>query len=479
MTQKVVNIAKNTSYFTIALVIQKVISFTYFTILARSLDPEYLGKYYFAISSVMIFSVLVDMGLTNVLMREVSKTQEQASRLLGSVLMIKIPLTVVAVVSIFIYANVTDISVIARNLIYLATISMILDSYTNTFFAVIRGFHNLKFESFSSVFFQMILMTLGLLALKNDLSLYYLMLALVCSGIFSFSYSALLVKFKWKIDFFSNARMDLSKSIVLLSLPFASFVILQRLYMYLDSVLLAFLAGDYYVGLYQIPFKIIFALQFLPMAFVASLYPAFSMYWKNNKEQIPVTLERAMNYLLIISLPISVGVITLADKIMLIFKPEYMNAVVSLQIVMASLVFVFLNFPIGSLLNACDRQKINMINMGITLIASVTLNFLLIPKFHIIGASATVLTTNILMFVLGIYQVPKLTKYSFGNNLKLLFKASASALLMFMFVLVAKEKLNIIIIIPLAGIIYITALFLFRGFKKEDLESIVKSFIKK
>lgn len=479
MTQKVANIAKNTSYFTIALIIQKVISFSYFAILARSLDPDFLGKYYFAISSVMLFSVLLDMGLTNVLMREVSKNQEDASRLLGSVLMIKIPLTIVAIISIFIYANFADIPTITKHLIYLATISMILDSYTNTFFAILRGFHNLIFESFSSVFFQVILMTLGLLALKNNLSLYFLMLALVCSGIFSFSYSALLVRLKWKICFFSNARASLAKSLALLSLPFASFVILQRLYMYLDSVLLAFLAGDYYVGLYQIPFKIIFALQFLPMAFVASLYPAFSAYWKNNREQIPVTLERAMNYLLIISLPISFGVIILAEKIMHIFKPEYMNAVVSLQIVMASLVFIFLNFPIGSLLNACDRQKVNMINMAITLVVSITLNLLLIPKFHIVGASATVLTTNILMFLLGIYQVPKITKYNFKNNLKLLFKVLISVLLMSVFVITFRDRLNILFTIPLAGLIYITSLFLFRGFSREDVRSILKSFIRK
>jgi O-antigen/teichoic acid export membrane protein len=67
------NIAKNTSYFTLALIIQKVITFSYFTILARNLDPDYLGKYFLAISITTMFSVIIDIGLSNLLTREVAK----------------------------------------------------------------------------------------------------------------------------------------------------------------------------------------------------------------------------------------------------------------------------------------------------------------------------------------------------------------------------------------------------------------------
>ena len=75
MPTKVVNIAKNTSYFTFALILQKVISFTYFAILASHLPPEQLGKYYFAISFTVVVGILLDLGLGNVLMREVVYTQ--------------------------------------------------------------------------------------------------------------------------------------------------------------------------------------------------------------------------------------------------------------------------------------------------------------------------------------------------------------------------------------------------------------------
>ena len=65
-------LVRNTSYFTLALVAQKVISFLYFTFLARLLGPEAIGKYIFALSLTTVFSVLLDLGLANVLTRQVA-----------------------------------------------------------------------------------------------------------------------------------------------------------------------------------------------------------------------------------------------------------------------------------------------------------------------------------------------------------------------------------------------------------------------
>lgn len=479
MSDKVSNIAKNTSFFTIALVFQKVVSFAYFTILARSLDPEYLGKYYFAISFAMIFSVIVDMGLANVLLRETAKKQEEASRFLGSVLLIKIPLAFLTMLVIFIFAHFTDMPAASRALVYLASASMIFDSFTAVFFAVIRAFHNLIFESFYSVVFQLIMMMCGLYFLHLGLGLNYLMLAMVAASTFGVLFSLSLVKFRWRINLLSEADRGIARNIVGIAIPFAAFTVLQKLYTYLDSVLLSYLAGDRYVGLYQISFKIIFALQFLPMAFTASLYPAFSLYWQKNREQLAVTFERAINYLVIISLPISVGVISLADKIVLLFKPEYIEAVPSLRIVMLSLVFVFLNFPVGSLLNACDRQKTNSVNMAIALVISIAMNFILIPHWQVAGASTTVFVSNFLMFVIGMYRVPEIITYNGRKNVIVFMKAIGAAVLMSMLVFGLKNYLNIFLIVPLAGIFYFVVLFILGGFRRDDVVSIYQSFFRK
>src|SRR6056297_1843858 len=195
MPIKINNIAKNTSYLTSALVLQKIISFTYFTLLARNLGPENLGKYYFAISFTTVFAIFIDLGLINVLMREVAKTKEKAQKLLGTVMAIKIPLALATIGVAVTIIHLLDYPTLTTQLVYLSCVCMVLDSFTTTFFAVIRGFHNLIFESVAAVAFQIIVMVLGLTAVYNGMSLLWVISALVAASVFHFFFSSLVI---WK-----------------------------------------------------------------------------------------------------------------------------------------------------------------------------------------------------------------------------------------------------------------------------------------
>ncbi len=188
MPHKVVNIAKNTSYFTFALVLQKVISFTYFILIARNLLPEDLGKYYFAISFTTIFAIFIDLGLSNVLTREIAKCKEKASDFLSSVLAIKVPLAILSLSALVILINLMGYPALTRHLVYISSICMILDSFTLAFFACFRGFHNLFFESIAAVAFQIIVMAFGLTALYLNLDLRFLLLALAIASLSNFVY---------------------------------------------------------------------------------------------------------------------------------------------------------------------------------------------------------------------------------------------------------------------------------------------------
>ncbi|MFH1412836.1 MAG: oligosaccharide flippase family protein [bacterium] len=479
MTGKVANIAKNTSYFTLALIIQKIISFSYFTIYARELGPEDLGKFYFAISFVSIFSIFVDLGLANVLTREVAKTKDRAAKLLNNALALKIPLAIFSWLAVIIIANVWGYSDIVRNLVYIASIVMVLDSFTTLFYASTRGFHNLKFESFAAVGYQLSVLIFSLIVLHYNWGMEWLMFALVIASTMNFIYSALVNIFKYKIRIWPQWDKQMIKTIIAITIPFGLYAIFQKVYTFTDTILLFKLVDDRAVGIYQIPFKIVMAFQFIPGAFVAALYPAMSKYWKENKEQLSITFERAMNYSIIVAMPIMVGIICLADELILIFKQGYAEAVLPLQIVMLSLFLMFLSYPIGSLLNACDRQKKNTINMAITALFSVTLNLILIPRLEVIGASITLTLSSLLLLFLGWRLVPQIINYRFWNIAKVFGKSLIASLFMGIFVYSFRTEFNLIISVIFGAVIYGVMLFLLGGFKKEDIISILQSFKRK
>lgn len=472
---KIHNIARNTSYLTLALILQKIISFTYFIILTRALGVEMMGQYYAALSFTTIFAIFIDLGFANTLTREVAKNQDQAKAWLSNVIAIKIPLGILTWIIALSTAYTLNGGTLAFSLILISSICMVLDSFTSTFFATARGFHNLKYESISSVIFQLIILTLGYLALLRGYGVKVAMAVLALASIYNFIYSFIIVRYRIGLKWRPKFEKEFINNIFRISWPFALFAISQRLYTYLDSVMIASLANYHQVGVYQIAFKIIFALQFLPMAFTASLYPAMSSYWINNKEQLVLSFQRAMNYLIIISLPIIGGVIALDDKIVGLFKAGT-EAIWPLRISILALFFIFVNFPIGSLLNACDRQRKNLIFMLSITITSVTANFFLIPKYGAIGASFTVLLTSAMMFFLGIFEIRKIIDYKAKKNLSTLGKALWAAALMGTIVYYGKNYLPIIVATSLGGILYFIFMYLIGGFKKQDIRSVYLSF---
>lgn len=472
---RVPNIAKNTSFFTLSLILQKIISFTYFVLLARYLGPADLGKYYFAISFTSLFSIFIDWGLANITTREVAKKEEAGQQYLSLSIALKIPLSFLMFFIVMLIAYFSNYSNLIRNLIYLSSFCMILDSFSLTFFSILRGYHNLKYESSISVFFQIIVLSSGLIFMQQNKGPLWLMGSLVLASMLMFLFSGWIIFKKYNLKLKPNWNKIFFKQVFLITLPFAIFIIFQKIYSSLDTIILAYLKGDEAVGLYQSAFKITNALQFLPSAFIASLYPAFSLYWKNNKNQLTISFERAMNYLIIISLPISIGISALADKIILIFGKDYASAILTLQISMLALIFIFLNYPIGSILNACDKQKKNTHFMGWTLLISIFLNFILIKKYGVNGASLTMVISNLLMFFLGIKETGKIIDYSRKKIILVLVKVISASSIMLIFILITKNLFNIFSTIFLASIIYFSALFILKGFQKKDLSSILMS----
>ncbi len=132
-------ITSNTAWYLLALVLQKLMSFIYFTLLARHLGAEFLGQYYFAISFATMFSVAMDLGLSTVLIREVAKKQVAAETLFQQIFSLKIILSLITALIIIGLDLLLFTSDAVRPLIYLTTLIVLVDSFTLFFYAYIRG----------------------------------------------------------------------------------------------------------------------------------------------------------------------------------------------------------------------------------------------------------------------------------------------------------------------------------------------------
>lgn len=480
MTPHPVRIAKNTSFFTIALIIQKILSFGYFAYVARMIGDVDLGKYIFALSFTTIFAIFIDIGLAPVLTRETAKDENNVQKFFSNILGLKIPLAVFVYLVCIMTVNLMGYPAITKTLVYLAGLSMILDSFVLTFYHVFRGRHNLKWESIGIIIFQVILVSVGLVALKMGYGLIMLIMAFVLASMFNLFFSAIMLKIKLRVSFRPRFDLRVIKLLLKIAVPFAMINIFARIYSYMDTVLLSKLAGDQAVGWYSIPFKLTFALQFVPMAFTASLFPAMSSFFgKGDKKMLAKSFEKACQYLMIVAIPISIAVVILAGKLVNAVWPEFQESILPLQILISALIFIFLSFPTGSMLNACNKQVISSINLGIVMVLSIAMNLFLIPRYDVLGVTITAFITNTLLFLLGLYWVEKIVSYDKKFLWISFSKVLGAGLIMGGVVYYLRDEVNFLLLSLLGAIVYFALLYLFRGYTKKDVVNIVNSLVKR
>lgn len=464
-------ITRNTTYLTCAYIGQKILALFYFIIIARVIGAGDLGKYAFAMSFAALFGVFADLGLSQTLIREMAKNKERRQSYFSAVFSSKLFLSLITYATLIITVNLLGYSETVRLMVYLSGIVMVLDSFILSFWAVFRSQQNLRFEAINIIIYQAIVLLIGFCILWLRLGLVYLIVPFICASLWSAFFSGFLVGKKVGLKFVPKLERAVIKSLMRISIAFALISIFSRVYTYLDSILLSYLAGDRALGYYSAAYKLPAALVFIPSALAAAIFPAFSESFAVAKERLKRIFDESMSALAILAVPIGIGIAGISREIILKFYgAEYLPGVEALKILGIAMIFVFLNYPIGALLNACDRQKLNVCLYGVTMCVNAGLNFLLIPKFSYLGAAIAFLISHSLLFFVNLFFARELVNYSGGRLAKTLFKTVLSGLAMLAVVLTLKTKINILVVIAIAAPIYLIVLYLIRGFGKEQIK---------
>jgi O-antigen/teichoic acid export membrane protein len=475
-------ILRNASYLTGAFVLQKIISFLYYTVVVNHIGVSRSGEYDPLKSLIPIALILIDFSLSQVITREIARKPQSTKSILGNVLGVKILFALVVMIAFGFVTNFGHFSEDVQSSLYLVALIVGFDTFTLTFFAVLRGLQNMKYEAMGMIINQVLAVGVGYTTLRLDLGLRGIFFATLLGSVANFAWSTFALRRFAKV--WPRLYWDavLIKELLKLAVPFAIAAILVKVYTYTDRYLLLLQKGSAAVGFYAVAHKLTFALEFLPSAFAAGLYPAMSNLYINSKEKLTDTFERALVYMMIISIPMSLGIFVLASSIVgLAFNEFFAASANPLRILILSLPVIFLNFPVGTLLNASNRTKYNTISMGITVLVNISLNALLITRFSYMGAAAATLVSGTVLFGMGMYWVKDVIVVPWqrlASRLMRVYAAAAvAALVIFPFrnafpIFFHGRRADVIGWIVLFVIIYVVALVLIKGVKRDELTAL-------
>lgn len=465
-------IAKNTLYLTLASVLQKAIAFVYFLFLARVLGPEQTGVYFLALSIILIFAVVADFGVTPVIVREVAKKPLGALDLIRTALSVKIPCILLAVLATVgtTYALNYDQQIFSLVLIALGV--LVLDSISLFFYGILRGLQDLRFESMGIFLGQVLSAGAGGILLVGGAPVWAFVAVLLLGSGFNALFSMLRVAKRLGTRvLIPTFSLKQGKALIVTAIPFALAAIFVKVYSYVDTLLLGKMIGESAVGIYSIAYKFTYAFQFLPLAFVAVLYPSFSQQIENDRAQLARGFDQAMRYMILLAAPISFGLFAIAPELVSLAGEGFSESATVLRLLVFVLIPIFLDFPIGSLLNAANRQVTKTVIMGVTMVVNIALNVWWIPLFGVVGAALSALVSFWILFLIGLYFVPQMISgYRVQRLVHLVVPVLFSAACMGLVARVVSSNWHFIAAIITGGFLYVALLYLTKAISCEELK---------
>lgn len=373
----------------------KIIFFILNILIARYLNKQYFGEYTTALAFGTFFSTFSNIGVNQTLKRAINLEKDLENEHYSNTIFIK------TILSFFVYMLLcmslffTNYN---QNTIFLCMIFGLVrigNEYLTTFYAFYEAKNNFFIPSISKIFFGLIFLTsTQVIILYNYNYFFFAYSRFIIVAIFAIGlFISTLNKFKFKL------KLNLLKSFMLHSIYFGLSSIIRNLYIRTNILILSFIQGTLYAGIFNIGFLFYSSLFFIPTNFGQVILPfLYSAYKKNDRSSFQFAFNIYAKLLAIISFYFFIVFFIHANEIItLIYGKNYAQSINILKIISFAIPFMFTIS--ATIITSLDLQKFRTIVQAITLIINIIANIVLIYFFKAEGAAITTVMTSILLFI--------------------------------------------------------------------------------
>jgi O-antigen/teichoic acid export membrane protein len=457
--------AKNTTALLLSQIFGYILALFYTVYTARYLGVEGFGVLSFALAFAGIFSILTDLGLSTLIVREVARDLTLASKYLGNATLVKTGLSIATFVFLVIIVNLSNYPQQYAMVIYFITLSFIMSSYAGTFNAIFQAYEKMEYSSLGQVLNNLLMLGGILLAIYFHFDVVGFAMIYFFANLICLVYAFIISSWKFVVP---KLEIDTHfwKSILKESLPIAITGIFALIAFKVDIVMLEVIKDSVAVGWYSAAYRLMEALIFIPSMYTVAIYPILSRFFISSKESLESSFKKSFKYLFLIALPIAAGTTLLAsDIILFVYKSSYTESIIALQILIWALPLIFISYVQGSTIVSINKQHETIKVTFFTMTLNIVLNLILIPYIGYVGAAITTVVTEFALFISYFYIISQHIRNI--QPLKIIYKPIIATLIMCIFILLVDSHIMVMIIA--STIIYFAVLFLLKTFTDEDI----------
>jgi len=436
--------------------------------LARVLGAYGFGGVSFAFTFLGYALLLVDPGLSSLGIREVAKNPFLSRSYVGKI----IPLRFVLAISAFIIITLLSFLIPAiaevRPLIILYSLSLFPYALSVEWF--FRGIEKMKYLGISAVIAYSFYLLPLLIFVRSPENINFVPFFWFVGGTLATLFLGLVARKKKELKV-GNPQLEITSwDLLRRALPIGVGTIMTQIYFNFDITMLGFMRGIREAGLYTSAYKLLMFLLLIDRVFSMVILPLISRYYKESKERLEGILSFAAKAVIALVLPISAGGTVLALPIMrLIYGEGYTPASFAFRIVIWTLTVTTIGSIYTQGLIASGNEKKYAVAMVTGTVANIILNVIMIPILGIIGAAVATVCSEIVMILLMRYTFNRIIRVQILPHI--VRPAFASAVMCISLYLL--RMLNVVSLVFIGVIIYISFLYITGGITKNDIRLVM------
>ncbi|MGG3478573.1 flippase [Peribacillus frigoritolerans] len=401
--------SRNTMYSLLNQFITVAIPLITFPYVSRVLGPENYGTVNYAISIITLFAIFGGIGLVGYATREIAKNRDNIEKLSKAFLelfLIQLLLTICVFVIYLLFIFFSKEVNTNLNLFLIVGFTLFTNLFTfHWFFMGIEDFKYITTrDAIVKVFF--VILIFSFINDKNDNVLYVFLnlTSLILSALLNCWFLIKKIKIKpYKLVF----RHHLKPVTLALIMSFISTLTIQ-----LNSVLLGSIAAKENLGYYNVGLKLATMIVNIISSGLLVMLPRLS--YLNSKDdtngQVNI-MKKTSSVLMFFSIPASIGLFLYSKQIiLLLFGDNYLSAIIVSQITAFCLIIMPLTGILYNYIYSNNKEHLAIITMIISLIVSISISFLLVPKYLFIGAAISFVVVELVKLIIYIFFMKRLKK---------------------------------------------------------------------
>jgi O-antigen/teichoic acid export membrane protein len=463
-------VARNTAVQLAGKAVVMLVGLASVAVTTRYLGASGYGKLALAFAFVQTFGLLADAGLLTVVVREISRVPERTDELVGSVLALRLALSLAVVPLAALASLALPYDRDVRVAILIAGGSLVLGLANGALVAVFQARLRMGRAALADVAGR--LAAFAALAAVAALDLgFYAVVATAAVG------AAVALAVSWVlVQPLAHPRPSVDRAawraLLLAALPVGAALAVTEIYFRADTFIISLFRDFDEVGAYSLAYRVIELLAVLPAVVMTSVFPLLSRYLGSggSRERAAVTVDAAGDLFLAVGVPIAAGGLVVAPQLVeLVAGDGFEEAVDPLRILLFAGALASVSGLLGYALIAGGRQTSALLLAIVALVLNLALNFALVPSLGVDAAAAVALASELVMVVGGLWLVRRELdlRPRFGIAWRVVVAAAVMAGLL---ALIPTDSL--LVLLPLGIAIYAGVLYAVGGIDRRAIEAL-------